>query len=282
MSIIIISIIGLIYTGWILYLYNRKKSNTKWNRITALIGALLPFWGLVFAFYAIWEANKGIDKTLEKADKQFAQNSHQSDSLFKVQLKHTKDLNDSLVSSIKLLQQITKDQYLATKEQLKISRNYLDEQIYMGRPILNITSEDVVDTNVVIGNLWSPRVIIQIKNVGKRIAKKVLYQSFIITPDLLDKTYNCSDSLIFEPDMSQNRVVYAKIPVSYKNDFIFCYQITYYDEKLKKYSYTTQYRHYAIYQKIAKLYISSDIERIRIRSLLNDYLFKNKHPIFKE
>ena len=88
---------------------------------------------IVFLLIALFALLVSI-KTLEQADKQFKLNSRSSDSLFNVQLRYSKQLNDSLISQISELQEITSKQLIITDEQLKISKETLNDQIYSGRP----------------------------------------------------------------------------------------------------------------------------------------------------
>ena len=76
-------------------------------------------------------------KSNNDANTQFKMNLESSDSLFKVQLFHSKNLNDSLIKQFVNLYEITDKQTHIIDTLLITSSNMFEEQIYAGRPIVD-------------------------------------------------------------------------------------------------------------------------------------------------
>lgn len=207
-----------------------------------LFGAFVNVVMLVIAIYALIIAKR----TLDNADEQFQVNSITSDSLFNVQLSYSKKLNDSLILQISTLQKITNSQLQITNEQLKVSKEIYQDQLFSGRPIIVVKDFIISDTSLIQADLFSPKISTIYENVGKRSAIDVVFRPYIVYPDYSD--FRASDffskSSIMEPNASHTHQYKPKIDKKYKLDFFYCFEISYYDKILDKRFNQYYYQHY--------------------------------------
>ena len=191
----------------------------------------------IIALYIAYLALNLANETLENSNKQFEQNSKYSDRVFNIQLKSSKELGDSLISQIKGLQNITSKQLKITDQQLKISTETLSEQLYENRPKVIVSSIEIIDTNLYIEYKFSPLIKIGVKNIGKRTALKTHLRQFIIYSDfsgIRHHNYFPMTSIDIQPENSYVSTFKPKINYIQKDEFYFCFEINYYDEKLNK------------------------------------------------
>jgi hypothetical protein len=241
------------------------------------LSKLLPLLISIVALYVAFES-------MNNANRQFQINSETSDSLFNIQLKNSKELNDYLIIQISKLQEITKQQLKITDEQLNISIELLKDQIYSGRPKIAALSNRITDTVKTLDYIFSPRIETAFQNIGKRFADKLTIRTFIlfnnfstIRADILPKA-----SYFVEPNAKITRHLIPSIDKKYKDNFYYCYDIIYYDEKLKI-NFTQAY--YFRYYKLADRY---DFYRCKIndeekiRESLNNSLRTNNERLFDQ
>jgi hypothetical protein len=88
---------------------NRFKNNSIqlkksfWYTVRLLKNIDLNISVAILSLFVSYLAYRISEKALSHADEQFKLNSESSDKLFRVQLKHSKDLNDNLISQIREL-----------------------------------------------------------------------------------------------------------------------------------------------------------------------------------
>lgn len=203
------------------------------------LSKILPLFIGIAALYVAIEGRND-------ANRQFQINSKTSDSLFNTQLKHSKALNDSLISQISILQDITNKQLQITDEQLKISIELFQDQIYSGRPKLYVLSNKIADSTITIDNIFQPRIVTVFKNNGKRSANKISIRSFTLFNNFLALKANLKteESYIIEPEGARKFQAMPVINQKFKDDFYYCYDIIYYDKILKQEFIQPYYYHY--------------------------------------
>lgn len=216
-----------------LWIYSKTKIFFRY------LSKILPLFIGIAALYVAIES-------INNANKQFQINSITSDSLFNTQLKHSKALNDSLISQISILQDITNKQLQITDEQLKISIELFQDQIYSGRPKLYVLSNKITDSTIIINNNFQPRIETVFKNNGKRSASKIFIRSFTLFNNFVAIKANLKndESYIIEHEGARTFQAMPKISLKFKDDFYYCYDIIYYDKILQQEFIQSYYYHY--------------------------------------
>lgn len=231
------------------------------------LSKILPLFIGIAALYVAIES-------MNNANEQFLINSNNADSLFNVQLKNSKELNDSLIRQISILQDITNKQLQITDQQLNISMEVLKDQIYSGRPKININSSKIADTIKISDDIFQLRIETDFQNIGKRNADDLTIRTFFLYNKLStirkDKVPRSSQFILPEQRIRNN--VLLTIDKKFMNDFYYCFDITYYDKKLEEKFSSAFYYHYYELGGIYNFYYCEKRERKIIRDILNKFI----------
>ena len=214
--------------------------------------------------------------SLNNANKQFEINSQSADSLFNVQINNEKRLNDSLIKQISDLQNITSKQLEFSEKQLNILTSTLDEEKYAGRPKFQIGKTYIQDTVVLDNKIFSPAIMTPYINVGRRFSYKTQFKSFIVYPDfsgirggLIPKNI-----MTLESNASMINRFKPQIPIQFKDDFYYCFEIVYYDKGLNREFKQTEYYHYFKSRGKNEFNSCNDNDEKKIKNVVNAYLRK--------
>ncbi|MGD8307105.1 MAG: hypothetical protein PVF17_10655 [Ignavibacteria bacterium] len=244
-----------------------------------IFNSLLNLVMLGVAIYALVIAIR----TFDNANEQFEKNSRSSDSLFNVQLRYSKQLNDSLINQISQLQEITNSQLKITDEQLEVSKETYRNQLYTGRPKIVLLYNFIKDTSFVFNNAFSPVISTKYTNVGNRNAVNLKSRFFVVYPDFSGIR---SSALFpemtgnFEPEASSTYEFKPRIPVQYKDEFYYCVEFSYYDNILKKEFYFPYYFHYYKNRNEYNFYDCEDNVKPKIKNTINNILKALDIPLF--
>lgn len=253
--------------------YLRRIEHPIFNSILNIVMLLVAIMALIIAI-----------KALNNADAQFKQNSKSSDSLFNLQLKSSQKLNDSLVYQIGKLQEITNNQLKITSEQLNISLATLNDQVYSGRPKFLITNELISDTNMIYNNIYSPIITVSMKNIGRRFAYKFNYRPILVYSDYSDLRHAIrqSDTITIEPEGDISQDFKPKLNLNTRNNFYFCYELSYYDRDINKYFKQAYYKHYCKNRNDFQFLYCKNTEVVQLKKTINRYLRKYNQTPFDE
>jgi len=223
-------------------------------------------------------------ESMNNANRQFQINSETSDSIFNIQLKNSKELNDSLINQISILQDITNKQLQTTDKQLKISIELLQDQIYSGRPKMVVLSNKIADTIKTLDYIFSPRIVTIYKNNGKRFANNLTIRKFIISNNLSEIETNIQrkKSILVESNAIRETQSIPKINKKFRDNFYYCYEFIYYDKILNK-EFTQPY--YFQYYKIGGKYnfYNCEIEdEVKIKETINNWLRPKNERLFDQ
>ena len=209
--------------------------------------------------------------SLNNANEQFHINSITSDSLFKVQLKNSNELNDSLIIQISKLQDITNKQLRITNEQLSISKQNFQDKIYSGKPYLIVTSIDITDLYDCSENKYCPDILITVENTGKRIAGNFNIRHFIIF-DQFSQVQGSGlplSSGFVDPGSKVDLNFLPKLNEKAQDDFYHCFETSYFDEIIDRYFTQVYYFHYYKSRgSFTSVYCSKE-EEDKLRGMLN-------------
>lgn len=260
-------------------LISRIKSILSHKNFNSYFQTLLNFLALIVAIIVLLISKK----TLDNANLQFEQNSKTADSLFNLQLSYAKNLNDSLISEIGRLQEITGKQLRITDEQLRISIETLNEQIYSGRPKIIVLSDQIKDKENIKDEIFSPNIITTFKNIGKRFAESVSLRPFIVYPDFSQiRGGALPNPHLLEPGTEHIYEFKPRINVKFRDDFYYCYEIVYFDKILKQQFKQVYYRHYYKRRRSFEFFFCKLEEEIRIKRTVNDILKTINESLFDE
>lgn len=243
-----------------------------------IFSALVTLVTLLVAIFALFYSIK----TLDNANDQFKQNSKQSEKMFNEQLQNSKSQNENVVSQIKELQQITDAQLIITDEQLRVSKEVLNDQIYAGRPKFIIMNTTILDTNKIVDNLYKPKISIIVKNIGRRFANNYSYRPVLVFPDYSNMRFlnNESDNLEVEPEGSLTENFYPEIPLKFRDRFYLCIELEYYDSYAKSFYHQVYYYAYKSVRNDYQFYVCSNEESTKLKQHINIFLKKFDQPLF--
>jgi hypothetical protein len=252
----------------LILLYDKLKNSSRFllKHFPFLISLLISSAAL---YYTIESRND--------ANKQFEQNTKKSDSLFNVQLKNERILNDSLISQIKGLQEIT-------KKQLEITDNQLEEYKFSGTPKFQIGGTIIKDSIYINNTLFSPTILTEFKNVGGRFAYDCIFNNFLVYYDYSDIRASLipKRTSIIEPNRVFNYEFKPQIPTKYKDNFYYAFEFSYYDKRIKKSFKQIEYLHYYKDRGKYTFYECNDEEKIKIKNIVNNFLIKNNELLFDQ
>ena len=215
--------------------------------------------------------------TLTDSRTQFELAAKSSDSLFRVQLTHSTELNHALLSQIESLQVVTSKQLAITNQQLQISQQSYDQQVYSGRPIIKLGAFDPPIFSAISDGIVSPGIRVPLHNVGKRHASNLDYRGFIVYPDLSEIRGSSPFKRIaeFEPEAETAFEYLPHIRSAIAKEFYFCIDIRYFDRVLNKMFFDVYYFHY--FESRGKPVITpcDETERNRIRERINKSLSRD-------
>lgn len=248
-------------------------SKFLWNHLDRLINLIV----LVISMYALKIA---IDANNNQV-KQFDENSKSSDKLFNVQLKNSRELNDSLIAQIKSLQSITNKQLKITDEQLIISKLNYSEQTLLGRPRISIEDIKIEDTVSTTLKTITYKITYSYKNSGYRTALNLANRTFLTETDTVDYHQAKLKSISLEPMQSYRSEYVTSIKIKDSENFYILIEFSFYDEFTKRELVNFYYFHYNNHFGENDFYFCKDYEITSLRDFINRQLSFNKEPLLK-
>jgi hypothetical protein len=158
----------------------------------------------------------------------------------------------------------------------------LQEEIYSRRPKIIIDKNVIKDTNLIVEEKWfCPEIQTYFKNIGKRPAKNFLLRALILYSDFT--SLRPGEEHINEfvnPEQASIYIFKPKIPVSYRYEFYYCFEINYYDEELNRSFKQAFYYHYYKARGTFEFYYCDVQEVNKIRTIINDILKSSDRDLF--
>jgi len=262
----------------------------KYNIMVQIIVNLLM---LIFTWVAIQIALS----SYKSANYQFSSNSKKSDSIFKIQLnnerkasKKSDSIFDIQLSNEKMInnnldkiKKQTDKQIKIIKQQVEISSKTFNDMVNSGCPVIIVLDIALQDTNRFINGKYAPKVIINIKNTGKRPADSVRLRDFIITNNYEwgSGDYAYPETIGYlGPDEGTGYEYKPKF--DYSLPFYFCMEIAYYDKLTKRSFYHTYVSEYNKMREKKVFITCQRIKRERIIEVINKSLKELKQPLLRE
>lgn len=203
---------------------------------------------IIISFFSLFVAIV----SFKNANRQFEINSIQSDSLFKENLKHSKAYSDSIIKQLEKNGIIINKQLYTADEQLKITKQTLENQIYSGRPNISVDDIFLLDTNKIIADEFAPNLLIKIVNSGQRPGHNVIFNWLLIKftahITLAKSNLRTKKNREYVNEIgSYSRMTISllpKIDKIYKTDFYLYFELSYEDVILNKIFKQQYYYHY--------------------------------------
>lgn len=216
------------------------------------------------------------------SNKQFSENSKKSDSLFDYQLNKQKSFNDSIISNLQKIQNLTNKQNAIIDQQLSISSLLLNDQVNSGVPKFILNHIELKDKDVKYNDINAPIIYYVFKNVGNRYAYNVKVRSFAISSDFLEirKNDNMESSEPAGPSVILECSLLPKF-TNYKIPFYFCTEITYTDKATGKLLKNTSYKEYSKLRNILDFYDCDKLSIEKIKMTINNELKKTKNKLLE-
>jgi len=181
------------------------------------------------SLYVAYKSLELSDLSLKYSEKQNEINSKTSDSLFKVQLSNSKNLNDSIINEINKLRSITDNQLHITEKQLIELKTQSKPRIALTKFL--IPSYSIQDMVTEVSSELT------FLNVGNREALKLQYISFIISSDLSKVSDLSKGTVINKLSSGEEYNFDLSIKVKYKifeENFYIYIRIYYFDSELNE------------------------------------------------
>ena len=265
----------LLIIGSIFYL----KKNPYFKEHQSFVEFVGIFFSLIFALVAINQTQKGIDNSTDDFNKLISRldkivtNVNNATELFNEQLESSRKLNDSLIHQISLLQKITNNQLTTTDKQLRVSIETYQELLYSNRPKMLVGTTVIEDTNNISEEIYKPIIRTKFENIGRRYAYKVNVRSFTLNPDFSNVQQGFRFDVDFmEPESKRVYSSYPEIPMIHKDNFFYCFEVSYYDTALTQMFNQAYYMNYRKSREKFNFYLCDNKTKQKLRSILNEKL----------
>lgn len=260
-----------------------------WGNSLAVLSLIATVLALLIAYLAYNTALESI----ENANAQRLVDMERSDAQFKLQMEGARSLNDSLIIQIESLQEITAEQLDVSSQmseviqkQLNILESALEAEQYAGRPKLHfqptVITDSIFKEN---GRYFSPTIVTTYQNIGKRFAYELRYRAFVVYNQFTEVNMSKLISLTLEVLETNGSLAYEFKPTinaQFKDDFYYCYEITYFDKGLNRNFKQANYFHYYKSRGKYEFFLCSDEENDRIRMRLNEELEYLNRPLLNQ
>ena len=273
-------------TTFIKFLNFIKKYNIE---LQLIVNLLMLLFTLVAIRIALTSYNS--------ANNQFSSNSKKSDSIFKIQLnkerkadrKSDSILNIQMTNELLIKENLVKikdqtdKQIKIIQQQVEISSNTFKDMVNSGCPVLITLNVELKDTSIYINGAYAPKVIVGIKNTGKRPADSVRLRDFILTNNYYLASTDCAypETIgYFGPDEEFDHEYKPKF--DYSLPFYFCMEIAYYDKLTKRSFFHTYISEYNKSREKNGFITCQRIKIERITEVINKYLKDFKRPLLRE
>ena len=192
---------------------------------------LLGVLQLLVVLLAIWLAHRAMNYV----DNQFSLGSRLSDSLFSVQLRYSKALNDSLLSEMSELQKVTRRQLYIADMQLRTSRESLNEKLSAGRAKFILVSIKLDDSSSTSAT-FCPEISTILRNTGERTATNASMRPFVMFTDFSGHRQDVYPEATQDTEPGRDLVKHfsPKMPSKHKTDFYYFFELSYHDVSLKR------------------------------------------------
>lgn len=90
------------------------------------------------------------------------------------------------------------------------------------------------------------------------------------------------ETIYIEPDNTKEGEFLPKFPIKYRNDFYYFYEISYYDDALKRTFKQSYFYHYHKVRNIGDFYFCKDDEKALLIKNINNELKKINEPIISD
>lgn len=251
-------------------------SNKKLVVIQTLAGLLSIILSIVAIGIAIVAFNS--------SNEQFAKNSKSSDTLFQMQLKHAKEMNDSLIKQISRLQLITKNQLDVSNKQLNTTKETLKDQIMINAPEIALKGIEISDTGRVINNKFSPRLEIYFTNQGRRTAYRTVVRTFVLPEDMSEVRFAQTPETILtvQKDDPNSQAILPKLDLKSKKHFYVCIEFVYFDVLTNKLYTNPIVKEYKKMRNEYEFAEASIPVKEKIFTIINDFLTKQNLPLINK
>ena len=202
------------------------------------------------------------------ANKQFKINYKNSDTQFRTNLNLAKSQFDSISMQLETYRRITENQLKIADEQLKISKNILDDQIYSGRPIISIGKIEIKDKDKIISEKFAPKILIPIENKGKRSCYNL---EFKVCAIVLNKNFSFSffhNANELAKEKVKKIYFLPKLEKQDKDNFYLYLEVNYEDNILQKKFKQSFYYHYEKRRNEFYFYDCEYDEKEKIKDLI--------------
>jgi len=284
------------FLNWIKNAFLRV-GNFNWKNIISVTSLIFTILAVYIAYLAY---NTALD-SIQDANAQRLVDMERSNAQFKLQMEGARKLNDSLIMQIESLQKITAEQLEVSSQmsekiqkQLNILEASLDVQQYEGRPVISFEPSVIVDSSFIEnGRYYSPMIKTRYENSGKRFAYEARFRAFVVynqftLMDLPKRTKVKSGTLVPNsgkptPNSGMSSLFGPRILPQFKNDFYYCYEITYFDKGLNRYFNQVKYLHYfSTERNELDFYNCTGDEEDIIRRVINERLSYLNRPLFDQ
>ena len=243
------------------------------NKERPILNNIISIANTVLAIVALYIAISAMNK----ATKQFEQDALQSDKLFRIQLKQTDSLfNEQLARNDSLINQITKLQRI-TDKQLSTLDVTLYENKLAGRPLFQIGVTKINSVDASDSRIFAPEIRTEFSNIGNRFAYKTRLRRFVVFDNYSAVVYNADTLLMIEPQEPSAILMHPAIPVEFKDNFFYCLEIAYYDEKMRRFYVQVKYMNYRKEREF-EFYLADSWEN-ELKTAINKVLRENYSPL---
>lgn len=254
--------------------------NSSIDRFISLIGLEIALLAFIQTNIQFVKSNELFEQNRIASGKLFEQQIKHSEKLNQIQIENSKNLNKVLTDELIQLQDINtrqsesaENQLLATKSQLELSEQSLQDYLFDTKPELSVETTKISNIDTLDDSNVKLTITSNIKNKGRREAKSVEFRQIIIFTNESVTILNVMDETEF---FTSNKIIgcnYSQtVPIDMTEDFYYWLQIRYLDEKTGSQIDRSFYFHYIKYGKGFGFYLAKRDDKKILRKIIDKEL----------
>ncbi|WP_321995634.1 hypothetical protein [Draconibacterium orientale] len=213
--------------------------NSSLERFISLVGLEIAVLAFIQTNVQFVKSNEQFETNRISSEKLFEKQLEHSEKLNQLQIDNTKKLNDTLTNELIRLQKINikqgksaENQLIATKSQLELSEQTLQDYLFDTKPELSIESTKITNSDTLENLELQLTISSVIKNMGRREADSVEIRNAVIFKDKSIGILSVSKEIGF---FTGNRAIqnhhYPIMSEEMSKEFYYWMQVRYFDKK---------------------------------------------------
>lgn len=267
-------------------LWDILKSDS-FNNYVSLISIEIALIAFIQTSIQVEKNNTQFEQNRIASEKLYAQQIEHSEKLNQQQIDNSKKLNETLTAELIRLQEINskqsesaENQLSATKSQIELSEQTLQDYLFDTKPELSIESTKITNTDTLENSELQLTISSVIKNMGRREADSVEIRNTVIFEDRSIGPLSISKETEF---FTGNRAIqnhyYPTMSKNLAKDFYYWIQVKYFDKKTGSQFDRSFYFRYYESARGYDFYFAKNNDKKILREIIDKELAKQNYTL---